>query len=369
MRKSARVPHALAFTRVRPLLTVAARHGVDARHLPFASALLAVNAACLPLRLLDHALSRREVAATPIQPPVFVVGFWRSGTTRLHNLLAADPRFGALRMLHVVAPESFLGARRLIGGLTRPFLPESRRFDGVAVGLDEPQEEEFAMARATAMSQFHAFCFPRRMREIVDRWVTFETASDADVAAWSRAYDRLLRRVAIDEGGRPLVLKSPGHAARIDVLRRLYPDARFIHVHRDPYEVFRSNLKMWQAMIADHVLQNWNADDPQHEAELSHNLTYFYGEIMRRCFEHSACLPANRFAEVRFADLERDPLGELERVYKQLDLPDWNEAAPRMQEYVGQTATYRRDGYPEPGPDFAPIREAWDFAYKRLGYS
>ena len=57
-----------------------------------------------------------------------------------------------------------------------------------------------------------------------------------------------LRGVSFVSGHKPLVLKSPAHSYRVPVLRELLPDARFILIVRDPYEVFKSMVRAYRAL-------------------------------------------------------------------------------------------------------------------------
>jgi hypothetical protein len=45
-------------------------------------------------------------------------------------------------------------------------------------------------------------------------------------------------------GCKPLLIKSPVHTARVALLLRLFPRARFVYVHRDPLTVFSSAAHM-----------------------------------------------------------------------------------------------------------------------------
>ena len=355
--------HPLALIGMRTFLQLIRQHGVDPGYRSKAAALMMSCSLGVPFRWLDSLLSSRIVARTPIQhPPVFIVGHWRSGTTHLHNLLSLDPQFGCVRGIHCVAARSFLGARRVVQKLLGPRLPSERPMDSVQFGLDRPQEEEFAMSRIAPMSLFHAFGFPRRMRDIFDRWVTFESASPEDVRAWKETYSWLLRRVSLDEGNKPLCLKCPPHTARLRILRELFPEARFVHIYRNPYVVYHSNLKMWRKVIAAAALHRIE------DIPLEANLFDFYRRLMERFFEDAASIPEDRLVQLRFEDLEADPIGELERIYETLGLSGIAHAAPRIREYLHNIRQYHKNTYDFDEASLERVGREWRFALDRWGY-
>src|SRR6185295_13977633 len=80
------------------------------------------------------------------------------------------------------------------------------------------------------------------------------TLSPADRARWQEAFRTFLQRLAVRDARRP-VLKSPPHTARIGVLTAMFPDARFLHVVRDPLTVFPSTVRLWRSLHRVQALQ------------------------------------------------------------------------------------------------------------------
>lgn len=355
--------HPLALIGVRTFLELVRSHGVDPAFSAKAAMLLVSCGIAIPFRWLDNLVSSQLVARSPVPfPPLFIIGHWRSGTTHLHNLFSNDPQFGCLRGIHCFAARSFLGSRRLIQILLRPHLPQHRPMDNVELGLDRPQEDEIAMARIGTMSMMHGFWFPRRMREVFERWVTFDTATEKDIEAWKRTFDWMLRRVSIDEGGKPLCLKCPPHMARLAILREMFPGARFVHIYRNPHVVYHSNLKMWKALINTGALQILD------EKGLEENLVYFYQRMLNRFFEDAHTIPENRLTHVRFEDLETDPIGQMDRIYRALELTGFDKASPSLAAYVARHVDYRKNTYVFDEDSRCRVEREWGFACSRWGY-
>jgi hypothetical protein len=124
--------------------------------------------------------------ATAIEPPIFVLGHWRSGTTHLHNLLTVDDRFAFPNGYQVMFPRTFLMTEAVSAPLMQFFLPPRRPMDNMEWTVRSPQEDEFAYAIACGKSQVLGWTFPQR-REHYDRFLTFREATDAELAEWRAA--------------------------------------------------------------------------------------------------------------------------------------------------------------------------------------
>jgi hypothetical protein len=86
-------------------------------------------------------------------------------------------------------------------------------------------------------------------------------------------------------------------------------------------------------------------------------------------FADKPLIPPGRLHEVRFEDLERDPLGEIERTYAKLSLPDFAAVRPVLAAYVASLRGYRKNEYP-PLPDAQrrAVAEAWRRNFEEWGY-
>src|SRR5262249_32346186 len=122
-----------------------------------------------------------------------------------------------------------------------------RRYqDQMVLGVGVPSEDEFATCTMTGFSPYMGWCFPDEIA-VYDRYLTFRDVPEAEFVRWAGALTAFLKKLTVRHG-RPLVLKSPPHSARIRRLLGLFPDARFVHIHRDPYLVFRSTRHMIRAL-------------------------------------------------------------------------------------------------------------------------
>jgi hypothetical protein len=283
-------------------------------------------------------------AAVP-EPPLFVLGVWRSGTTHLHNLLARDKRFAYPDFFEVFYPHTFLSTGWFNRGVLARFLPERRPQDNVRMAISEPQEDEFALNCLTQMSWVLLWTFPRRP-ELYERFLTFKGASPEERREWQAALVWFVKKLTYHHGSRPLVLKSPAHTGRIKLLLEAFPDARFVHIHRNPYDVFQSSLHSARTAIPW-----WTLQRPDYSGVEATTLAQ-YADIYDAYFEERSLIPAGRLHDIGYESLVADPLDTLRKAYDALDLPDFSVAEATIRDYLSTIRGYERN-------KFTPIEPCW----------
>jgi hypothetical protein len=339
---------------------------VDREFLPRCLFVCASTVATSPLRLGERLRHGRAVRRTAIHPsPIFIVGHWRSGTTFLHHLLCRDRQFGYLTTFQAMAPGFFLigGGRikRFLERETRKRYP-TRLIDNVPLLFDAPEEDEFALANMSPCSFLHGFSFPRRARYFFARYVLFEGTLQGELERWAATYRELLRKATFASGGKRLVLKNCANTGRIRVLLRLFPEAKFIHIYRNPYRVFLSTLHLHRTVLPRSQLQRIGPE------EIGENVLWFYERLMKRYLDDRRLIPAGSLVEVRFEDLERAPLDELRRIYGELGLPGFAAAEPALRAYLRSVSGYRKNTYRLDPAAIEAVNRRWGFALDRWGY-
>jgi len=286
-------------------------------------------------RLYSKAVGQAEVA-----PPLFVLGHWRTGTTHLHNLLAQDAgQFAYANTYQVVNPHTFLCTEEVNTRRFASLVPKKRPMDNVALSFQSPQEDEFAPCLMSLRSLYLGISFARR-EEHYSRYLTFRDVPRADVEAWKSAFLWFLKKLTF-KYRRPLVLKSPPHTARIRLLLEMFPEARFVHIHRNPYTVFQSfrhyfDTAMWYTYLQRPDLPG--IDD---------RLIRRYNVLFDAFFEERSLIPEGRFHEIGFEQLERDPVGEIGKLYECLSLSGFGQFKQKLQRYVDSLLDYRKNEFGE----------------------
>ena len=146
------------------------------------------------------------------------------------------------------------------------------------------------------------------------------------------------------------------------MLLEMFPDARFVHIHRDPYAVFRSTSGK---MRTDKTLCLQASNLPDPDARIIRRYRIMYDSF----FEEKPLIPEGRFHEVGFEELERDPIGVVRRIYEHLDIPGFEEFEPSLKRYVGSVSGYRKNEFPElPAALRGKISHAWERSFEEWGY-
>jgi hypothetical protein len=337
------------------------RFAIDIQHWPRALVQTAVSASNSVAARMERWRYGDRIEAARVEAPLFILGHYRSGTTHLHNLLALDPQLAAPTFFQVLNPHTFLTTEHWAAPVADRLINRRRYQDEMAQGAGVPSEDEVALCTMAGLSPYMAWYLPRGEADY-GRYLTFRDAQDGEVGRWRHALMAFLKKLTV-RYARPLVLKSPPHTARIRLLLGLFPDARFVHIHRDPYVVFRSTRQMIRAVHPLFRLQGCPAPDGDDR------IIPVYTEMYDAYFEERGLILEGRLCEVSFGDLERDPVGVVRSVYEALGLPGFEDLRPRLESYLGTIAGYRKNHHDElPESLRRRIAHEWGRSFDEWGY-
>ncbi len=314
------------------------------------------------LRWLQHSRFGDKIDRTPVpHAPVFVVGHWRTGTTLLHELLILDDRFTSPNTAQCFMPCHFLLSEDFFKRFLWFLMPEKRPMDNMAAGWDRPQEDEFALCLLGHPSTYADVAFPNRPPQFPGA-LDLSGLTPRELAEWKRTFRRFVQTLTLRDPRR-LVLKSPPHTARIPVLLELFPDARFVHIKRDPYTLFASTVNLWLSMGKRHGFQT-----PRGGPGLDEKVFREFRVIYERLFEAKPLIPAGRFCEVRYEELTADLVGTMRRVYGELELGGFEAVKPKLEEYAARSKGYEANKYQITDEVRAKVKARWGDLIERLGY-
>jgi len=233
-------------------------------------------------------LKRRQDALLPTAPrttPIVVLGLWRSGTTALHEWLAALPGHASPTTWQCFRPDSF----SLVPSPPKP-KPMFRPMDAGVLTAASPQEDEIALLLLGVPSLYRGFIDPRRLPDVL-------ADADRDDQSWTADWQRFLAGVEQQHAGARLVLKSPNHSLRLTWLDGALPRSPWVWIGRPAHEIWHSNLRMWRAMNDTYAL--WRTPPQALDA------------FLEGCFERAVAqleqlvsrAPAGRLCWIDFADL------------------------------------------------------------------
>ncbi len=315
------------------------------------------------LRFVEDAIFGRAVRKTEItEPPIFILGHWRTGTTFLHDLLACDARFGFPTTYQCLDPNHFLLTEGLFSRIFGFLIPKQRPMDNVKVGFDRPQEDEFALCLLGVPSPYATIAFPNRPPQWQE-YLDLQGLSESELRGWKRMFKLFLKRVTYRVKKR-LVLKSPPHTARVPVLNEMFSQAIFVHIMRDPYVVYLSTMKLWKTLYSLHGLQKPDF------AGLEEHVLSTYVRMYQRLEEAKGQLDPSRIFEIRYEDLVKDPVSELKKFYEHFQLGGWDAFHTRLQAYLASIQGYEANKHPQLSDDQkAKISTRWGDVIRRYGYT
>ena len=280
---------------------------------------------------LDRDRARHPgIAQEVIRRPLFVVGLPRTGSTLLHHLLAQDPAGRVARAWEVMEPSpppEHGGAHRdpRVGRAARRLAwferiaPEFKRIH--PLGADLPLECIEVMSASFVSPRFHT-------TYRVPSYQAWLAGTDPHPAY--EFHHRFLQHLQWRAPAGHWVLKAPSHVFGLEALFRTYPDAFVVQTHRDPLTVLASVASLTlvlQAAFTDHL-------DPM---EIGAEVTQRWSNGLERAMQARLDPRVNeRFADVRYEELLRDPMAVVRRIYRQFGMTLSADAEQRMQHFLGR---------------------------------
>jgi hypothetical protein len=286
------------------------------------------------LRLEALVTVHPEIEDVSVERPIIICGLPRTGTTHLHNLIAADPAIRYLPYWESLEP------------FPAPAEDEQSVRDRCQAGLDIVNTSMPEFKRMHEMTVDHAHEEIQLLANDLSTML-FETQFHVpDYAAYYKSHDqtpsyaylkRSLQALQWLRGGKRWVLKSPQHLEQFPVLLKTFPDATFVVTHRDPVEVLKSMVTMISyssRMACDHP-------DP---VKISRNWVSRADDLLNGCLRDRDVLPAAQSIDVNFEDFMADEQGTVAAIYELADQPYDERARAAMAQFCREHPRGRHGG-------------------------
>jgi hypothetical protein len=278
----------------------------------------------------------KKIKQTTIEkPPVFIIGHWRSGTTLLHQLIFLDKQFTAPTVIQTVLPEHFLFSTKYWVPILKKVMPAKRPMDDVDMRPLAPMEDEWALIRMGAPTPFLKVFFPSSK-------VKFITGTDEFIPAgknlekWKKSFLILLKKITLLTQ-KQIVLKNPFHTPRMALLEEMFPGAKFIHIVRHPYKIVPSAINMWNIVSRENAFRGgWKEPTIEETAIV-------VDEFWRYVNENKSRLAGDQFAEIRYEDLEKNPVQELKRIYEWVGFVFSAEFEKEINHFIEEKKSYKKN--------------------------
>ncbi len=309
-----------------------------------------------PFRIIEaiaYGLAKKE----EVKAPIFIIGHPRSGTTYFHDSMNEFESLVAPRMIDCLFPFLSKYFEFLLVPILKNVLPETRLMDKMKVNWNSPQEEEFGMALMARHSSVSFLFMPSKSKDILKRYVLMRESTYT--AKWLSTHYAFARKIQSMNKGKTLVFKSPGNTARTAELLSIYPDARFIHIVRDPQDVIPSTLNLYNKILPEFSLESFDNFDV-------HSFVFEYYElVMQKFLAEKSNLTSEQLAELKYEDFVKQPIQELSKIVEQLkidvkpdDLSSFFEA---RKSFKRNSFNPENDLVSEINTKCIQIREAYDY--------
>ena len=295
--------------------------------------------------------------------PVFVIGHWRSGTTHLHYLLAQDKQFSYLEAFQAFFFRVAFVSKTFMRPVLNYFMPSTRPQDNIKIDGSAPTEEEHPLTNLTEKSGMQTFFFPQN-KTYFDKYNIFENTKENEKKAWKKVYHKMLCQIALFHGkDKKLLLKNPHNTARIKVLLELYPKAKFIFIHRNPYDVYQSNIHLYNKTIKSQFLQEFT------DSEIKERVLYCYEKTLKKYIQDRNEIPKENHIEISYDELSNEPLKSINKIYSHLKIGDFKQVEPNIIEYLSTVKNYKKNKFSTLSKqEITDINKRWDFSFKEWSY-
>ncbi|WP_425408943.1 sulfotransferase family protein [Hyphococcus sp.] len=331
--------HPLSGANLGTLASVIGRSGLPSQPLQGLGVGLAALARWPASTIEKLAIESKLPKTEDLPPPVFILGHWRSGTTHLYNIMCESGEWGYVPPVATGLPWDLFGLARIFSPLLERALPKHRYIDNIPVTPTSPQEDEIAIANMSEVSFYHGIYFPRNFADNVRRGLFFDGCRTEDIRNWRRQFTYFLRKLYLYQDEKTLLIKNPVYTGRFAMLRDMFPNAKFVHIHRNPYDVFVSMRNFYKKLLEEFALQGYD------HVDIDETILSVYDRMMRDYERDAADTPEGQLVELRYEELDAAPLETVEKVYNALALPGFEAAKPNFERYLASVSTFKKNKF------------------------
>ena len=340
---------------------------ISADKIPQLLYMLGASILLTPFTLAESAIYGKRIRMHKMKKdPVFIIGHWRSGTTYLQNLLSRDKQFG---WCDPVSTTTFCNSyllKPLMAKIQGGVLKDARPMDNMEYDLGLPMEDVFALNLISNHSIIHLLAFPQNFEHYLQESFIDELPEKSQ-KEWMKATEYVLKKISLRNDGKQLILKSPDHTCHVGHLLQMYPGAKYINIHRDPYVTIMSTINMFKKQM--HLIQLNDAPDNL-EILLEDAIVDLFGHMYKKLFDliDSGVFKENSIVDVPYDQLSSDPEETLKMIYEKLDLDGFEEALPDFRRHISSVNGYVKNKFALGDRLRDKVNAKLGFYFERYGY-
>jgi hypothetical protein len=283
------------------------------------------------LRIVDWYARHPEVNDEKIETPILILGFGRSGTTILFEILAQDPQFRVVKKWEALFPcpppetatylaDPRIGLAEKISSFSENIIPEFKSMHKLGGNLPV---ESVEFVYLTFLSEVFpiAFQVPSYARYLArqDLRYTF---------GWHK---KVLKLLQSRHAGRHWLLKGPSHLPYLPELLSTYPDAKIVFTHRDPIVSADSVVSMQGTLYWWRTNHPWGDGTVENWVPAGERARLWDGIIDQM---DSGAIARQNITNFQYDDFMRDPMASIRRIYADLGLTLQCGVEERMRAYL-----------------------------------
>lgn len=313
---------------------------------------------------LQNSRYEKLLANKPLEhDPVFILGHWRSGTTFVHNVFSCDKHFGYNTTYQTVFPHLMMWGQPFFKKNMSWLMPDKRPTDNMYKASYLPVQIPLPAAGLQPVPYYNFWFLPKYQQEYADKYLLFDGIPDEELKVFEDTFKKLVKISLWNTQGTQFLSKNPPHTGRVKELVKMFPNAKFIYLMRNPYTVFESTRSFFT-----NTIQPLKLEDISNE-EIEKNILSIYAKLYHKYEADKQYIPEGNLIEVKFEDFEADALAMTENIYQKLSIPGFEEAREAIEKYVGGKKGYKKNKYKYDDRTVQLVQDNWDFALKQWDYS
>jgi hypothetical protein len=244
----------------------------------------------------------------------------------------------------------------------KALVSDHRPMDNVRLGMNEPQEDEYAIFRLTDFSPIERLVFPKDDKYFILDSSLFLPNDETERKEWEEKLCSYYRKLNFFHN-KTIISKNPFNSWRIEELASLFPGARFIHIVRHPYEVIPSTINMWKIVLKQNSLNN-KGSLPGIE-----DVTKGLATVLMTINKNSSIIRKENFFEMKFEDLEDNPIAQIKELYSRFDMLFTDEISKKIEIFMESLKDYQKNEFHLDVKEKELIRKHLDQHMKTYNYS
>jgi hypothetical protein len=341
MKNTLQFPTYLAFSSIRATAQTLLNNRVQPRYMVRAILIVLSSLVILPFNLIERFLFNRRIKAIKLDDqPLCILGHDRSGTTHLMTLLSKDDQFAFVRSAQFIVPDACILFDKVLSPILDFFKPK-RPMDNMTVEGDTPQDEELPLVKYTSTCDLQKYCFPADYQSFTTTFVKDFTPASKGYWEWKKYYLFVCQKAAFIMGRNRVLLRNHANMARLEAFFDLFPNAKILHIKRNPYRLVPSLLNLHRQIISKYNLQDYTEEQLE-------DFTFFqYRTFTEGFVKDKHLINPDNYIEIAYEDLVKEPIATLAQVYQKLDLRSFDEIEPAIQQYLDSIQSYTTNTYEE----------------------